>query len=253
MRLDELPLVGGLIALRVERWVDGVYKRGLDAMVPLEVGKEAVIRSEFFIQTGGDELLGQVVLGVALEGVGIGSSVVWRGRRCTGGVVIEGEELIVERHLRGLASGIEVGDRRAFIGGVGNDHLGGYRCDKAQSFVVHEEEHLVFDNRAANRGSSLVGIGVGLWRSCEVVEPLVGVQVAVGPVVGHVSMELVGSGAGEDIFLNAAQAAILGAIGIGHNVDLVDVIGTEQQVAGTGVVQVEEGIVFFSAVNGEII
>ena len=94
------------------------------------MGKKAVIRSQFLIHTAGDELLGQVLLGVALEGVRIGGSVVWRGSRCTGSTVIEGEELIVERHLRRLAGGCEVGDHRALIGGVGNDHLLGAEVTK---------------------------------------------------------------------------------------------------------------------------
>src|ERR1700749_3228357 len=222
-------------------------------MVPLAVGKEAVIRSNFYIQTGGDELLGQVEFGVGLEDVGIGGSVVWRGCRCTGSVVIDAEELIVERHLRGLAGGIEVGDHRAFIGGVGDDHLGGRRRNKTQRFIVREEENLVFDNRAANRGASLIGVGIGLGRSCEVVEPLVGVQVVISPIVDRVSVEGVGAGTGEDVFLNTAQAAILCAISIGHNVDLVNVIGAKQQIARAGVILIEERIVFFRAVYGEVI
>ena len=124
-------------------------------------------------------------------------------------IVIDAEELIVERYLRGLAGGGEIGYRRAFISSVGNNHLGGSRCHKAQRFIVHEEEHLVFDNGTAKPGASLVGVGVGLGRGCQVIEPLVGVQVAVGPVVGGVSVELVGSRTGENVFLNAAQGAIL--------------------------------------------
>jgi hypothetical protein len=62
-------------------------------------------------------------------------------------------------------------------------------------------------------------------------------------------MKPIAPGTTDDVFLNAAQASVLRAVGVGHNADFVNIIEAQKQVAGTGVVQVQEGIILFRAIQ----
>jgi hypothetical protein len=86
-----------------------------------------------------------------------------------------------------------------------------------------------------------------------VIEPVIRVHVAVGPVVSRVAMKVISPGAADDVFLNAAQAPVLRAIGVGHDANFFDIVKAQKQVAGTGVVQVQEKIILFRAIQCEVV
>jgi len=120
------------------------------------------------------------------------------------------------------------------------DNLPGLRSQKAHRLIVCEEEGL-----SLTMGPPMAAPPWLHWNRTPglkvVVEPLVRIHVAVGPVVCRIAVELVGSRAGEDVFLDTTQAAILRAVGVGNNIDLIDIIGASSMLLGPELLRLRNG------------
>ncbi len=113
--------------------------------------------------------------------------------------------------------------------GVGNQVHAGLMQVLAESFVIAEHEGLVLLDRAAQRDAELVALKA---RNGIRVEEVAGVEVVVAQEFVERSVQLIGSGLGDDQNLAAGTLAVLGAVGIGEQVEFPHRVHAQQLLAG---------------------
>src|SRR5204862_7730493 len=107
-----------------------------------------------------------------------------------------------------------------------------------ESFVISEDEHLVLDNRTAERSAKLIplewrGIGLSVAVSISVVEEVPGIECAVAEVLKGRTMPLIRSRSCHHRDLAAGAFAILGAVGFSQHVVFTNGIHAESLLAGS--------------------
>src|ERR1035437_6425187 len=106
-------------------------------------------------------------------------------------------------------------DRRALQDGclicrAGRVHRATCRQDDPQPLIVHKEMGLVSPNRTADAGSPLICVIEWAGRQIRwvmLVHPVVRIQQPAVPEICRVAMKMIGSRAGDLIYLCAAQSA----------------------------------------------
>ncbi len=88
-------------------------------------------------------------------------------------------------------------------------------------------------------------------KPVDVIEEVVSVQQRSVPVLLKVSVELVRSGAGDEIHVCAGIASVFDAVAVLHHGGFGNLVLAEQKVAGAGIVEVQVGIVIVVPVNRE--
>ena len=99
--------------------------------------------------------------------------------------------------------------------------------------------------------SPLIIILEGFWLSAGLQEVIFRVQGAASVVVVGATVKAVCTGPRAVVDLRSRHAPVLASITIADHGNLLHVIATEQQVAGTGVVQVEKWVVIVVAIHSE--
>ena len=92
---------------------------------------------------------------------------------------------------------------------------------------VKEEEVLVLDHRSANRAAELVHMERLAHNGARVVDPRVGVHIAVAQVLKRGAMEFVRAGFGHHVSDRAARSAELGRVAITVDLELFHRIDAE--------------------------
>ena len=113
--------------------------------------------------------------------------------------------------------------------GVGNQVHAGLVQVLAESFVVGEDEGLVLLHRAAQRAAELVARET---RDGTAVEEIARIESIVAQELVKRSVELVGSGLGDNEHLRAGPLAELRAVGIAQHIEFAYRIHAQQLLAG---------------------
>ena len=161
-----------------------------------------------------------------------------RGAGDAGRSRVQIERVGVYPHRRGISGRQIVEDVRGESAGGNVDRSAGGQ-DVTHSLVVVKEKQLVLDDAAADRPGPLPGNREGARRIRGIVEEVVGVQNPFVVVERRVSVEIVGAGFGDIVYLRARLASVLAGIAVDDDRRLLDLVGAERQVARARVVQVE--------------
>src|SRR6266446_4591811 len=123
--------------------------------------------------------------------------------------------------------------------------------------VIEEEEILVLDHRAADRASELVDVERLKRNAARVVDPGVGVHVAVAEKLERRAVKRVRAGLGDDVGDRAAGASELGGVAAAVDLELFHRIDAElvRRAAGAGTAEglAVEIVVVIAAIHLQIV
>src|ERR1700758_5118067 len=156
-------------------------------MIGAEMDEGTIFAAKVLINTGSQQpFIGQVV-DIGLKHVGARAAAGKSDRAiaatggqavscavCAGSIVVDAENLIVERNLGRISRGRKIGEGGGLKLWTWDVYRRRGRDEQTQAFRIHEEESLVLDNGASEGSGPLVGVIEGAGSTGVVVKPVVG-------------------------------------------------------------------------------
>src|SRR6202789_1204671 len=228
-------------------------------MIGAEVDEEAILVSDVLIDTSGEQPLVGQVIDVRLELKSAGSA---SGQGNAAIAAAAGQNVcrtavarsvVVKGNFGGIADGREIGEGSGLKGGARNVYGLGSWYQQTKAFGIHEEEGFILHDGTSDGSRPLVrivewtrGYGRGV-----VVKPIIGVENASIPEIFGVAVEVVAARLGNVIYVGSGKFAVFAGVAVIDDGGFANVIRAQEKIGSTGVIQVEEGIVFIHAIDGE--